>query len=49
MDFQEGFIPLFKSRPNEDNSIVYKGYFVSDFNVNYEYKCHFWGFSERIY
>lgn len=28
-----------KSRPaNEDNSIVAKGYFVSDFNVNYQYK-----------
>ncbi len=28
-----------KSRPaNEDNSIVAKGYFVSDLNVNYEYK-----------
>jgi outer membrane receptor for Fe3+-dicitrate len=28
-----------KSRPaNEDNSIVAKGYFVSDFNLNYQYK-----------
>jgi hypothetical protein len=28
-----------KSRPaNEDNSIVAKGYFVSDFNINYQYK-----------
>ncbi|MFV5695316.1 TonB-dependent receptor [Flavobacterium sp. LB3P122] len=28
-----------KSRPaNEDNSIVAKGYFVSDFNINYKYK-----------
>ncbi|WP_091206324.1 TonB-dependent receptor [Flavobacterium xueshanense] len=28
-----------KSRPaNEDNSIVAKGYFVSDLNVNYQYK-----------
>jgi hypothetical protein len=28
-----------KSRPaNEDNSIVAKGYFISDFNMNYEYK-----------
>lgn len=28
-----------KSRPaNEDNSIVAKGYFVSDFNVNYQFK-----------
>lgn len=28
-----------KSRPaNEDNSIVAKGYFVNDFNINYEYK-----------
>ena len=28
-----------KSRPaNEDNSIVAKGYFVSDFNMNYQYK-----------
>lgn len=28
-----------KNRPaNEDNSIVAKGYFVSDFNVNYQYK-----------
>lgn len=28
-----------KSRPaNEDNSIVAKGYFISDFNMNYQYK-----------
>jgi hypothetical protein len=28
-----------KSRPaNEDNSMVAKGYFVSDFNINYQYK-----------
>jgi hypothetical protein len=28
-----------KSRPaNEDNSIVAEGYFVSDFNINYQYK-----------
>jgi outer membrane receptor for Fe3+-dicitrate len=28
-----------KSRPaNEDNSIVARGYFVSDFNMNYQYK-----------
>ncbi|MBG6111572.1 hypothetical protein IWX84_002459 [Flavobacterium sp. CG_9.10] len=28
-----------KSRPaNEDNSIVAKGYFVSDFNINYQYE-----------
>lgn len=28
-----------KSRPaNEDNSIIAKGYFVSDFNMNYQYK-----------
>lgn len=28
-----------RSRPaNEDNSIVAKGYFVSDFNLNYEYR-----------
>ncbi len=28
-----------KSRPaNEDNSLVAKGYFISDLNVNYEYK-----------
>lgn len=28
-----------KSRPaNEDNSIIAKGYFVSDFNLNYQYK-----------
>lgn len=28
-----------KSRPaNEDNSIVAKGYFVNDFNINYDYK-----------
>ncbi|SHG40038.1 Outer membrane receptor proteins, mostly Fe transport [Flavobacterium segetis] len=28
-----------KSRPaNEDNSIVARGYFISDFNVNYQYK-----------
>jgi hypothetical protein len=28
-----------KNRPaNEDNSIVAKGYFVSDFNINYQYK-----------
>jgi outer membrane receptor for Fe3+-dicitrate len=28
-----------KSRPaNEDNSIIAKGYFISDFNLNYQYK-----------
>jgi hypothetical protein len=32
------YIPLFKSRPaNEDNSIVAKGYAIADFN-NYEYQ-----------
>ena len=35
-----------KSRPaNEDNSIVAKGYFVSDFNVNYQYKSINFGIS----
>jgi hypothetical protein len=35
-----------KSRPaNEDNSIVAKGYFVSDMNVNYEYKSVTFGVS----
>ncbi len=40
-----------KSRPaNEDNSIVAKGYFVSDFNVNYEYKNIVFGVSaENIF
>jgi hypothetical protein len=26
---------------NEDNSIVAKGYFISDLNVNYQYKRYF--------
>nr|WP_315142492.1 TonB-dependent receptor plug domain-containing protein [uncultured Flavobacterium sp.] len=35
-----------KSRPaNEDNSIIAKGYFVSDFNVNYQYKSINFGIS----
>jgi outer membrane receptor for Fe3+-dicitrate len=35
-----------KSRPaNEDNSIVAKGYFVTDMNVNYEYKSVTFGIS----
>ena len=40
-----------KSRPaNEDNSIVAKGYFVTDFNLNYEYKNVTFGFSiENIF
>ena len=40
-----------KSRPaNEDNSIVAKGYFVSDMNVNYEYKNLIFGLSaENIF
>jgi outer membrane receptor protein involved in Fe transport len=40
-----------KSRPaNEDNSIVAKGYFVSDINVNYEYKNIVFGVSaENIF
>jgi hypothetical protein len=38
MDFQGITIPLFKSRPaNEDNSIVAKGCYAADFN-NYEYQ-----------
>ena len=40
-----------KSRPaNEDNSIVAKGYIVSDLNVNYEYKSVTFGISaENIF
>ncbi|WP_310557905.1 TonB-dependent receptor domain-containing protein [Flavobacterium sp.] len=40
-----------KSRPaNEDNSIVAKGYMVSDINVNYEYKSVTFGISaENIF
>ena len=35
-----------KSRPaNEDNSIVAKGYFVLDFNINYQYKSINFGIS----
>jgi hypothetical protein len=35
-----------KSRPaNEDNSIVAKGYFVSDLNLNYETRSFVYGFS----
>jgi hypothetical protein len=38
-------IPLFKSRPaNEDNSIVAKGYAIADFN-NYEYQSVTFGVS----
>jgi hypothetical protein len=34
MDFQGITIPLFKSRPaNEDNSIVAKGYAIADFII----------------
>jgi hypothetical protein len=37
MDFQGITIPLFKSRPaNEDNSIVAKGYAIADFNYEYQ-------------
>lgn len=40
-----------KSRPaNEDNSIIAKGYMVSDFNINYEYKNMSFGISaENIF
>ena len=40
-----------KSRPaNEDNSIVAKGYMVSDLNINYEYKNVIFGISgENIF
>jgi outer membrane receptor for Fe3+-dicitrate len=40
-----------KNRPaNEDNSIVAKGYFVSDFNINYELKNTTFGLSvENIF
>ena len=40
-----------KSRPaNEDNSIVAKGYFVSDMNINYEFKNLLFGLSaENIF
>jgi hypothetical protein len=45
MDFQGITIPLFKSRPaNEDNSIVAKGYAIADFN-NYEYQSVTFGVS----
>jgi hypothetical protein len=44
MDFQGITIPLFKSRPaNEDNSIVAKGY-IADF-INYEYQSVTFGVS----
>jgi hypothetical protein len=47
MDFQGITIPLFKSRPaNEDNSIVAKGYMN---NINYEYQSVTFGNSMRIY
>jgi hypothetical protein len=46
MDFQGITIPLFKSRPaNEDNSIVAKGYAIADFNINYEYQSVTFGVS----
>lgn len=40
-----------KSRPaNEDNSIVAKGYMITDFNINYEYRSITFGFSiENIF
>lgn len=40
-----------KNRPaNEDNSIVAKGYFISDLNVNYQYKSMNFGISvENIF
>jgi len=40
-----------KSRPaNEDNSIVAKGYMITDFNINYEYRSVTFGFSiENIF
>ncbi|UFH34596.1 TonB-dependent receptor [Flavobacterium acetivorans] len=35
-----------KNRPaNEDNSIIAKGYFISDMNINYDYKNVTFGFS----
>jgi hypothetical protein len=44
MDFQGITIPLFKSRPaNEDNSIVAKGYAIAD--INYEYQSVTFGVS----
>jgi hypothetical protein len=50
MDFQEVSLPLSKSRPaNEDNSIVAKGYFVSDMNVNYSISQLLLEFQWRIY
>jgi hypothetical protein len=50
MDFQGITIPLFKSRPaNEDNSIVAKGYAIADFNINYEYQSVTLGYQLRIY
>jgi hypothetical protein len=50
MDFQGITIPLFKSRPaNEDNSIVAKGYAIADFNINYEYQSVTFGYQLRIY
>jgi outer membrane receptor protein involved in Fe transport len=46
VDFQGITIPLFKSRPaNEDNSIVAKGYAIADFNINYEYQSVTFGVS----
>jgi hypothetical protein len=44
MDFQGITIPLFKSRPaNEDNSIVAKGYAIADFLLIMNIKVSLWG------
>lgn len=50
--FSGGFRQRYlKSRPaNEDNSIVAKGYFISDLNINYQYKKVNFGISaENIF
>jgi hypothetical protein len=50
MDFQGITIPLFKSRPaNEDNSIVAKGYAIADFNIIMNIKVSLLGYQLRIY
>jgi hypothetical protein len=49
MDFQGITIPLFKSRPaNEDNSIVAKGYAIADFIIM-NIKVSLLGYQLRIY
>jgi hypothetical protein len=50
MDFQGITIPLFKSRPaNEDNSIVAKGYAIADFLLIMNIKVSLLGYQLRIY